>query len=434
MVREAWSSIWVAGEVQRVRPHRNGHVYLELVEKGEGDAVTGALSAVIWRGRIGRIRRVLQAADLELSEGVQVRCNGSLDFYPPHGRLQFIIEDIDPVFTEGRLERRRRETLKALVESGLVDRNRALRLPLLPLRIGLVTSEGSAAYHDFLSTLEQSAYPFHVLFIHSLVQGAEAEGQIAQAVQTLGRKALDCLALVRGGGSRSDLSVFDSRAVAEAVARCPLPVLTGLGHEIDVSIADRVAHTCLKTPTGVGEFLVRRAVEAERRLQSTADRLVLRSAQRLRAEHQRVQRAGQSIRGVAQRVASRAARLETLSDAMRRLARARLRDAAKRVVESRRRLTQRALTRLERGRATPLRIAEVVTRAARSRVDQARARVDGWERLVARLGPEQTLARGFSVTRSSSGELLRDAAQAGPGTRIETRLLRGTLTSRVEEI
>jgi exodeoxyribonuclease VII large subunit len=433
VVREAWSSIWVAGEVQRVRPHRNGHLYLELVEKGEGDAVTGSLSAVIWRGRLGRIRGRLQSADLELAEGVQVRCNGSLDFYPPHGRLQFIIEEIDPVFTEGRLEQRRRRTLQALVEAGLVDRNRGLALPLLPLRVGLVTSEGSAAYHDFLSTLTQSGYPFRVLFVHSLVQGAQAEGQIVGALQALGRKSLDCIAVVRGGGSRSDLSVFDARAVAEAVATCPLPVLTGLGHEIDVSIADRVAHTCLKTPTGVGEFLVRRIGDAEARLRTMASRLVLRSEQRLRTEHQRLQRAAQTIRTVAHRVAGGRARVERISDAMRRLARARLRDAARRVGESRRRLSQRALIRLERGRTAPARTAEAVARTARSRLAESQARLDGWDRLVLRLSPERTLARGFSVTRSSSGEVLRDAARAAAGTRIETQLYRGRLSSRVEE-
>jgi len=432
-VREAWSSIWVAGEVQRPRPHRNGHLYLELADKGEGDAVDATLSAVIWRGRIPHIRSVLGRADLEISEGIQLRCFGSLDFYPPHGRLQFIIEDIDPVFTEGRLERRRRETLKALSEAGLLERNRALPLSMLPLRVGLVTSEGSAAYHDFVTSLAASHFPFRVLFVHSLVQGRGAEGQLVAAIRALSGKPLDCIAVVRGGGSRSDLGVFDSRAVAEAVATCPLPVLTGLGHEIDVSIADRVAHTWLKTPTGVGEFLVQRVSEAERTVESTARRLAERSGSRIRQAQRRVERAGRSIRAASHRIAETRAKIERLSDGVRRLAKTRLRHAGRRIGETQHRLVQRALLRLERGRATRARRGDGVVRSACSRLVEARARLDGWERLITRLDPERTLARGFSVTRTIDGEILRDSAPAPPGSRIETELHRGRLISRVEE-
>lgn len=433
MVRQAWSSVWVAGEVQRVRPHRNGHLYLELVEKGERDSVTGSLSGVVWRGQLTRIRRALQSAGVEFTEGVQIRCHGSLDFYPPHGRVQFVIDDVDPVFTEGRLEQRRRETLRALEASGLLERNREQSLSILPLRVGLVTSEGSAAFHDFLTTLKQSNYPFEVSFVHSLVQGGDAESQIVSAVGALSRRELDCIALIRGGGSRSDLSVFDSQAVAEAVAMCPLPVLTGLGHEIDLSIADRVAHTALKTPTGVGEFLVQRVAVVDRRLRQIEERLVARSREQLRHGEQRLHAAWQSIRSLAHRVAVLEERTLRLSDALRRSAQARLRSASAAVAGTRRVLARRAFVSLQRGRAAPERIASALTRAGRARLQEARTRLDGWSRLVEQLSPERTLSRGFSVTRTAGGAALRDAQKAPPGSRIETQLYRGRLVSRVEE-
>lgn len=433
MLRNAWSSVWVAGEVQRVRPHRNGHLYLELVEKGERDSVTGSLSGVIWRGQLARIRRALQSAGVEFTEGVQIRCHGGLDFYPPHGRVQFIIDDVDPVFTEGRLEQRRRETLKALEAAGLLERNRERPLSILPLRVGLVTSEGSAAFHDFLTTLRQSGYPFEVSFVHSLVQGREAERQIVSAMEALSRQHLDCIALIRGGGSRSDLSVFDAKAVAEAVATCPLPVLTGLGHEIDLSIADRVAHTALKTPTGVGEFLNQRVADVDRRLGQIEDRLVARSRERLRQGEQRLHGAWQSIRSLAHRVAILDERTLRLSDALRRSAQARLRSASATVAATRRVLARRAFLGLQRGRSAPERVASALARAGRARLHEARTRLEGWSRLVEQLSPERTLSRGFSVTRVVGGAALRESKKAPPGSRIETQLYRGRLVSRVEE-
>ena len=162
---------------------------------------------------------------------------------------------MDPAFTLGLLERRRRETLAALAAAGLLEKNRALSLCDLPLTIGLVTSHGSAAYHDFLSGLSESGYGFRVIFIHAAMQGRDAEREVASALASLAGIGIDCAVLIRGGGSRTDLAAFDSRRIAEAIAGAPFPVLTGLGHEIDRSIADMTAPTAFKTPTTVAEFL-----------------------------------------------------------------------------------------------------------------------------------------------------------------------------------
>ncbi|KAB2950622.1 MAG: exodeoxyribonuclease VII large subunit, partial [Thermoanaerobaculia bacterium] len=263
LVREAFDSVWVAGEIARFRPSASGHQYFDLVEKGEGDRIVGTLQAVVWRGEWARLRPVLERAGERLADGLAVRCRVTLDFYPPGGRLQAQVREIDPTFTLGELERRRRETIAGLEASGLLAANRARALPELPLAIGLVSSQGSAAYHDFLATLAESGFGFRVLFVHAAVQGAEAEREVVSALELLGAAPVDAIALVRGGGSRTDLAAFDSRAVAEAVARSPKPVLTGLGHEIDVSVADLTAHRAFKTPTKVAEFLVARLAEGE---------------------------------------------------------------------------------------------------------------------------------------------------------------------------
>jgi exodeoxyribonuclease VII large subunit len=279
---EAFSSLWVAGEVQRFRESQRGHVYFELVEKDASDGVCGKLEAVVWARDWQRVRRALAATGQRIEEGMAIRCRGGIDFYGVGGRLQLVVREVDPVFTLGMLERRRRETLAALEAAGLLDLNRALALPEPPLSIALVTSHGSAAYHDFLATLGESGYGFRVLSIHASVQGQRAEREIVSALALAGRSGVDCVVLVRGGGARSDLAVFDSRGVAEAVARSPLPVLTGLGHEIDEAIADRVAHLALKTPTKVAELLVERVARCDRAAAGLAAELARAARERLR--------------------------------------------------------------------------------------------------------------------------------------------------------
>ncbi|MEO8197432.1 MAG: exodeoxyribonuclease VII large subunit [Thermoanaerobaculia bacterium] len=389
LLAEAFDSVWVAGEIQRYKASPAGHHYFDLVEKGEGDKVVGVLSAVVWKGEFLRLRAALERAGARLADGQKVRCRVSVDFYPPGGRLQVQVREIDPNFTLGELARRREETIAALTESGLLERNKALVLPPVALRVGLVTSAGSAAYHDFLATLAESGYGFRVLFVHSAVQGPEAEASLPSALGLAAGAGCDLIALIRGGGSKSDLAVFDSRAVAEAVARSPLPVWTGLGHEIDEAVADLVAHRSFKTPTKVAEELVARIANAELATAQLADRLA--------------------------REARRA-----LAEATGRLARAERRATAGR-------------DRLRRAGARLVALAEALKRAAEYRLKSATLRLDGWARLAAGLDPKRVLGRGYSLTRDASGALLRDAAQVAPGSRITTELSTGRLASRVEE-
>ncbi len=316
LLRGAFDSVWLTGEVARYRPSQNGHHYFDLIEKGEDDRIVGTLSAVVWRGEWTRIRPVLERAGQRLAEGLAVRCRVTVDFYPPGGRLQVQVREIDPAFTLGDLERRRRETLAELAAAGLLEANRALPLPDLPLAIGLISSRGSAAYHDFLATLSESGYGFRVLFVHAAVQGFDAEREVVSALDLLGQAGVDAVALVRGGGSRTDLAAFDSRAIAGAVARATRPVLTGLGHEIDQSVADLAAHRAFKTPTKVAEFLVSRLAEAElavtreaKRL-AAAPRLPLSAARErlLDAERRTVAARARLVRG-GERLTSLAARI-----------------------------------------------------------------------------------------------------------------------------
>jgi exodeoxyribonuclease VII large subunit len=430
---EAFSSVWVVGEAQRVRPSARGHVYFELVEKGENDEIIGKLDAVIWKGDALKIQRVLSASQQRLTDGVQVRCRGGLDFYAPSGRLQLCVREVDPAFTLGLLERRRRETLAALAAAGLMERNRGLPLADLPLTIALVTSHGSAAFHDFLSGLTESGYGFRVIFVHAAMQGREAEREVVSALSSLAGLPIDCAVLIRGGGSRTDLAAFDSRSIAEAIALAPFPVLTGLGHEIDRAIADMVCHTSFKTPTKVAEFLIERVAVADQAVEDLRRRILREALEPLRAGREALGRAERGVSLARMRLAAAGDRIEEHARALARLGRSALREAERRQDSLRGRLVELTPRRLEAAERERVRLGERIAGSGRGKVREAAATLQGIERLTLQLAPERTLERGFSLTRDASGRTLRNPGDVRPGDLITTRLAGGDLQSRVEE-
>jgi exodeoxyribonuclease VII large subunit len=423
----------VVGEAQRVRPSARGHLYFELVEKGERDEIVGKLDAVVWKGDLLKVKRMLAGSGQQISEGMQIRCRVSVDFYGPAGRLQLCVREVDPTFTLGMLELRRWETLAALTAAGLLERNRSLPLSDLPLTLALITSHGSAAYHDFLSGLVESGYGFRVLLVHAAMQGRDAEREIVSALAALARLPVDCTVLIRGGGSRSDLAVFDSRAIAEAIARAPFPVLAGLGHEIDVSIADQVAHLSFKTPTKVAEFLVERIARQEQRLDELRRALVREALEPLRAGRESLGRAERGVQLTRMRLAAAGHRIEELARAVARLGKSGLRQAESRRQILRDRLADLAPRRVENGGRERRRLGDRVVAAARGHLRESRATLQGMERLTVQLAPERTLERGFSLTRDAAGAILRHPDQASAGDLITTRVSGGTLASRVEK-
>ena len=432
-LREAFSSVWVAGEVNRLRPHQRGHLYFELIEKGDADEIVGKVEAVAWRGDYQKIRRSLADTGQELAEGQQIRCRGSVDFYAPFGRLQLVVREVDPIFTLGLLAKRRQETLKALTAAGLLTRNREHLLSELPLRLALITSEGSAAYHDFLSTLRESGFGFEVLFIHASVQGREAENEVASALEALAGLEVDCAVLIRGGGSRADLAVFDSRRIAEAVARAPVPVVTGLGHEIDESISDVVAHTALKTPTKVAEFLVERLRLAEGRVVEVRQALKRVALEPLRRGREAVGRAERGLALARYRLAEASTRVAHAARMLSAAIERRLADATGRLEGVRERLMVIAPIRVEQQAGAPERVAEKIVARTRGKLRELAVRLEGWEMICRQLAPVKTLERGFSITRDSRGKLVLNPRDVEPGDLIRTELARGKLKSRVEE-
>ncbi len=429
----AYDSVWVVGEVQRLRSSQRGHQYFELIEKGADDEIVAKLESVIWRNNADQIRRRLAMSSQEIAEGQQIRLRGNLDFYGPFGRLQFVVREVDPVFGAGLVAQMRRETIASLQAAGLFAANRQLPLSEVPLDVGLVTSDQSAAYHDFLSTLRESGYAFRVHFVHAAVQGRDSAREVTSALELLANISLDCVVVVRGGGSQTDLASFDSERIATAIAQEPLPVLTGIGHEIDESIADMVAHTALKTPTKAAEFLVGRVAGSERAVAHVAGALALKAALPLRRARERILRVERAVQLTNYRLRSTSQRLNALEQSLVRTTARRLVLAPAQVEEKGRQIVRKCEQAIERRRREPEYLAQAIVARSKGHVTTQGARLDGWRMLITRLSPEKTLVRGFAIARDGKGRLLRDSKRLRVGERVYTQLAMGRFISEVVE-
>jgi exodeoxyribonuclease VII large subunit len=422
--------VWVRGEIRDLSRPQSGHVYFTLTDPDGGASIGVMLSS---RTK-GSVNNTLTKAGggVRMTAGTDVRIRGRLDWYAPRGQLQLRMTAIDPAYTLGQLEVARAELIARLTGEGLLRANAAHPMPLAPLRVGLVTSEGSAAEADFLDELRRSGFAFHVLRADSRVQGVDAPRSIASAIRMVATHRLDVLALIRGGGARTDLAAFDDEAVARAVATCPVPVLTGIGHEVDTSVADDVAHTSAKTPTACAQLLVGRVGALATRFDGTWSAIATCAVRGVaRHDDRLVTQARHLSRGARVALDRSGARLEAVADRSRRASLAGLDVATRRLDTHRGRITGAARSHL---RAAEVLVAagerRVAHRAPRAVAESERA-LDTLEARLRALDPERTLARGWSITRGPDGRVLRSPAEVSQGDALTTVLAGGEVRSTV---
>lgn len=261
-VSEAFTApVWVIGEISELKTNRSGHCYLNLIEKEEnGDAIVAQARATIWSYTFRMLRPFFESTTgQQLTEGLKVLVSVSVEFHELYG-YSLNIRDIDPTYTLGDMARRRREIIARLQSEGVAEMNKELDLPLVPQKIAIISSSTAAGYQDFIDQLTNNpaGYHFDLKLFPAIMQGNQAESSIIGALEQiyLYESFFDAVVIIRGGGSQADLSCFDNYNLAYFITQFPLPVITGIGHEKDDSIVDMVAHTRLKTPTAVAEFLI----------------------------------------------------------------------------------------------------------------------------------------------------------------------------------
>lgn len=454
------STVWVRGEVQRL-PHdaaRRTHVYFELHETGASGAAEYQLSVSLmgWDRQRYDLGRYLDGTDpdFQMANQMEVCLECKVDFYAKFGKMSLKVVGVDKNFSLGQLAIQRRQTLAYLEANQLLGLNAAVAMPEVPLKVGLITSPGSAAERDFQTSLAASPWGFVVNLVGAKMQGAQLQSEVKRALKRQVKAQVDVIVITRGGGSRADLSWFDQQELAVAIAQCSVPVITAIGHEIDRSIADLVAHHSCKTPTAAAEFLVDRLDTIARRLAEACERLQLATTQALAAAAIRIdleERLGQAASGALlrgqvrfQRAVGRlqhlvsyniAARQRRLVDLRMRLGSAtshHLSQQQVRLSQVSQQIGQRALGAVVLAWQGVTRQKSLVASAAIRPLGPWLQKLSALETQTRLLDPHQLLQRGYSITLGPDGKAVRAGADLVPGDKLTTVLQDGKVKSIVQ--
>ncbi|MBR4793631.1 MAG: exodeoxyribonuclease VII large subunit [Bacteroidaceae bacterium] len=291
---------WVQAEISSISPSGQGHCYLELVQKdATGRNFLAKAKANIWRGTWLRLKPYFEEQTGEsLKVGMKVLLQVTVTFHEVYG-YSLVVQDIDPTYTMGDMARRRKEILEQLAKDGVIGLNQELEIPALPNRIAVISSATAAGWGDFRDQLANNIYgfQFYVKLFPALMQGDDVERSVIQALNAVAerRDDFDVVIIIRGGGAVSELSCFDSYNLAFNIANFPLPVITGIGHERDDTVADVVAHTKVKTPTAAAEFIINRVFDTAQELESLTRRMTESISGRMNAENVRIERLSQKL-------------------------------------------------------------------------------------------------------------------------------------------
>ena len=418
LVREAieeyvTDEYWVEAELASAH-ESGGHCYMELIQKEDGSNTPIArASARCWRSTWALLKPHFERETGQtLRGGLKVLLQVYPQFHENFG-FSWIVTDIDPTYTLGDMARRRQEIIRRLKEEGVFDLNKELELPLFAQRIAVISSDSAAGYGDFCKQLSENkqGFKFAVELFSAVMQGEQVEQTVIAALNEINerREDFDCVVIIRGGGSTSDLSGFDTLALAENVANFPLPVITGIGHDRDESVLDMVSHTRVKTPTAAAAFLIEHLQDVYSLIVEAEDDVIRCVTDRLQKERLRIDRLIELLpKQLAAFLTAQHARLG-------------------RLIELLPRQTAACLTS-QRGNLDLL--AATMRSVLERRMLRENHRMELLEHRVDAVNPEKLLQRGYSITRSN-GRVVRSPEQLKAGDEIETTMEKGTVKSLV---
>lgn len=388
--------VWIVAEVAESNLS-NGHLYLSLIQKAELESSrdTGILAqaqAVTWQRELRIIKSVHgPIAEEVLQPGGQVRMLVKVSFHERYG-LKLHVWDIDPTYTLGVAALQKRQTIEWLQKEGLLHRNASLPLPIVLQRVAVITSQEAAGFHDFKTHLEENryGYNFQQTYFFTSVQGKNAEKEIISALNEISRQhnQFDAVIIVRGGGSKLDLIAFDGKDLCATVANMPIPVLSGIGHEIDEAVLDLTAHSAFKTPTAVAQFLIERSIQFEMNF-------------------------NQIIQQIEQVTVFQT---QSANSAMSNLHHA---------------IQFASHNTLQKASQSVNQLQEKIGLSVLYQLKTEHHLLDNTEKILTALSPDTILKRGFSITLKD-GQIIRNATDVQKDDLLETQLANGSIKSRVE--
>lgn len=407
---------WVVGELSDFRQAPQGHVYFELVEK-QGNQILAKIRANLWQFTYRSVAAKFESVTgISLKNGMKVLAQVAVTYHPVYG-LSINVKDIDPSFSLGERARLRQETIDRLTREGLIQLNGRFQLPAVVQRIAIISSATAAGYGDFVNQIEKNSYGYkvyHKLF-NSLMQGNEAVGSLLLALEKVKSEIngldIEAVVIIRGGGAQLDLDCFDEYRLGAAIANFPLPVFTGIGHERDETVADLVAHTRLKTPTAVAEFILSGFREFEENLIMMLQRLDRSTRQQLREEENKIHHYALRAKSLSKnRISLEIEKIKNWAN--------RIESASKNQVK----IQTYNLETLEKG----------LRRSLNAFLMKQNEKLASQETLLRQLDPDSILKRGYSRTELEGKPIHLVEAKAGD--QIETFTQNQKISSTITEI
>lgn len=410
---ETTPAVWVHGVITQIS-EKSKVVYMSIADFEEGSVIPQATVALTcFSARYAHIKAKIANFDkpFELKPQLKVSLLIRAEIYVPYGKLQAQILDIDPVYTLGELAITKSAILKRLALEGLLEKNKSLELAQMPLHVGLITGEGTAAYQDFTTKLAESPFAFQVVTAYAKMQGNDTEASIIEALDALAQDSeLDVVCIVRGGGSKTDLNFFDSEALCRAVANYHVPVFTGIGHEIDKSLMDEVAYQSCITPTDCAKRLIERASESWSAMVLAARNIASGAKDTLNNYKREFTSVAHQLQQILnERFVSEKTTLAQIAVSLKK--------------------DVRYLFQTERERLS--RNAEGLRQGSRKILQFEKEKFKLTELQVKAADPKTALSKGYTLTLSESGKFVRNAADLKPGEKITTRFRDGDVSSQV---
>ena len=429
-------AVWITAEITEILLNRSGHCYLQLADKKDDDeTVVATARGTIWAFTFRTLKPYFETTTgRALAKGMKVMLNVEVVFHEVYG-YSLNIRDIDPTYTVGDLERKKREILLQLEQEGIIDMNRELEFPVLPKIIAVISSPTAAGLGDFLNHLEKNpyGYHFHVKLFPAVMQGERTTESVITALDRIYEyeTIFDVVVIIRGGGSQTDLGCFDSYDMAANIAQFPLPVISGIGHERDETIVDRVSHIRVKTPTAAAAFLIEVFREQEGKLDTLQQDFVAGIQELLNIQTRRQLVAVSEFKRLVQvLLTERVTRLKLISQRIEHASGLYIRN----VLSGFDRMAGRIENRLDLLWGRQQNLLEMRSRELRQKVgriwEENRRRLDLAETTMRLADPRKVLERGYSITRLN-GKALKEIGELQPGDLLETEVAQGKIKSKV---
>ncbi|MFO8235441.1 MAG: exodeoxyribonuclease VII large subunit [Bacteroidales bacterium] len=425
---------WVIAEISEIKVNPRGHCYLDLVEKDEiEDSIIAKARGIIWARKFRMLQPYFETTTGNpLTTGLKILINVTVEFHELYG-FSLNILDIDPTYTLGDLARKRIETIKRLEEEGIIDMNKGLSLPEVPQKIAVISSASAAGYKDFIEQLTHNPYnyKFYTKLFPASMQGEEAEKSIINALEKIYEyeSIFDVVTIIRGGGAQSDLSCFNLYSLAANIAQFPLPVITGIGHEKDESVADMVAHTRQKTPTAVADFLINRAYLFEDNLLALRNSFTERMNNYLQQENQKLTHlTHQIVPGVKSTIEKSKHKVNIIINQFVSQNKQYL-DRNKRTLENKSyQLSNLTKSHLRQKHFSLELYKQNLKKDVKSYFNSQMEKLNNKEKAKIYLDPQNILKRGFSITKYKN-RVIKNADETDQNAIIETTLYHGRLES-----